>query len=419
MDLSPDKPSLTALETIAGEQVTFPLTSTDSRPPPGAAMEAARLAAVRDYALLDTPADATLDHITALAAALLAAPVALISIVDEDRIWFKSHHGLAQQETAREPGLCATAILQKRPWMLPDTAADAQASRHSLVTGSPALRFYLGVPLRNRDGHCLGMLCVMDRKPRDATRRQVAGLVHLAAIAMAQIDQMAEARRSAAVLAEVAADREKALRLATMMATEIDHRVMNSLQLVSGLLSMQSRSHSEDDVATQLKQAANRVSAIARVHQHIYLSEGIEHVDVAQYLQRVCADLSEMLQSSGRGEIEVSGVGVKLPTARIVAIGLIINELVTNAIKYGQGQVAVRFSDTGSGFRLDVCDEGPGLTAAQPLAPGRGFGMKMVRLLVDQMKGELSHGPQDNGRGLRMSVNFPRDIIKPPSIDRN
>jgi two-component sensor histidine kinase len=397
----------------ASRHETFAMTSTDQRLHAGAALEAARLAALRRYDLLDTPPEPALDHITALAADLLAAPVALLSLVDADRVWFKSRHGLAAQETARGPGLCAAAIQQKRPWLLKDITADGAARLHPLAAGPAAMRFYLGAPLRSADGYTLGMLCVMDRKPRQVTRRQISGLSHLAAIAMDQIELRLAARRTAAALAQVAADREEALRLAAMMANEIDHRVMNSLQLVSGLLSMQSRTPSTDDVATQLKQAAGRVSAIARVHQHIYLSEGIEHANVAQYLQRVCGDLSEMLQATNRGAILVSGAGVQLPTARIVAIGLIINELVTNAIKYGHGQVAVDFADTPEGFALSVSDEGAGMAASEVQTTGRGFGMKIVRLLVSQLDGAVVYGAAPAGGRWTVRVTFPRDIAIP------
>lgn len=372
------------------------------------------MAAVRRYALLDTPPDSALDHITCLAAELFSMPVALISVVDEDRVWFKSRHGMPLTQIDRAPGLCASAIQQKRPWLLTDAANDSRAAAHPLVTGEFGLRFYLGIPLRTADGSSLGTLCVMDRKPRSLiTRRQMASLTHLAAITMDQLDLRNAVRETAAALAETEADKAKALRLATLMANEIDHRVMNSLQLVAGLLAMQSRTPSDDDVPTQLKQAAGRVSAIARVHQHIYLSEGIEHADVGQYLQRVCDDLSVMLEAGNRGSIVVSGAEVKLPTARIVAIGLIINELVTNAIKYGEGQVTVRFADTETGYTLSVADEGTGPPHDELLKPARGFGMKVIASLVQQLRGALSIGRQDDGTGTRITIAFPREIALP------
>jgi two-component sensor histidine kinase len=379
----------------------------------GAQAEEARMAAVRHYAVLDTPPESTFDHITSLAAELFGTPVALISIVAEDRVWFKSRHGMPMAQTSRDAGLCASAILQKRPWLLSDAASDPRALAHPLVAGDFGLRFYLGVPLTTADGCSLGTLCVMDYKPRSITKRQIASLNSLAAIVMDQLELRNAGRQAAMALAEAAAAKDKALRLTTLMANEIDHRVMNSLQLVSGLLSMQSRTPSDDDVPTQLKQAAGRVSAIARVHQHIYLSEGIEHADVAQYLQRVCDDLSIMLMATNRGSIEVSGAEVKLPTARIVAIGLIINELVTNATKYGAGKVAVRFADTATGYTLSVSDEGDGPPPDEILKPARGFGMKVITSLVSQLRGDLSVGRKDDGTGTQVTIAFPREIALP------
>jgi GAF domain-containing protein len=101
--------------------------------------EARRMAAVRRYDILDTPPDGAFDRITAIAAGLFSVPISIISLVDHDRIWFKSHHGLEVEEIAREPGLCASAILQEEPWILPDARANPVALTNPLVAGNVAL----------------------------------------------------------------------------------------------------------------------------------------------------------------------------------------------------------------------------------------------------------------------------------------
>src|SRR6476620_809035 len=101
-----------------------------ARPPLAASsaeQEAERLAAVRRYGILDTPPDGAFDRITALAAELFAVPISVVSLVDHDRIWFKSHHGLDVQEIERAPGLCASAITQCEPWILPDASLDPRS----------------------------------------------------------------------------------------------------------------------------------------------------------------------------------------------------------------------------------------------------------------------------------------------------
>ena len=136
--------------------------------------EARRLAAVQRYEILDTPPDGSFDRITAIAARLFCVPISIISLVDHDRIWFKSHHGLNVPQIDRGPGLCASAILQDAPWILNDAKNDPRSLANPLVAGDFGLRFYVGVPLRTNDGFNLGTLCVIDRAARD--RRSVASV---------------------------------------------------------------------------------------------------------------------------------------------------------------------------------------------------------------------------------------------------
>lgn len=150
--------------------------------------EPGRLDAVRRYDVLDTPPDGTFDRITSLAARLCNVPIAVVSIVDADRIWFESHHGLNAQETTRDPGLCASAILQGEPWVIADALQDPRALANPLVVGELGLRFYLGVPLKTHDGFNLGTLCVIDRKPRATTEAEIATLTDLAAIVVDELE---------------------------------------------------------------------------------------------------------------------------------------------------------------------------------------------------------------------------------------
>ena len=155
--------------------------------------EPERLAALRRYDVLDTPPDGAFDRITQLAANLFSTPISIISIVDTDRIWFKSHHGVDAEQIDREPGLCASAILHDSAWLLENAELDPRSLANSLVAGAFGLKFYLGVPLRTHDGFNLGTLCVIDREPRTVSQAQIDQLTDLASIVM---DQM-ELRRSA------------------------------------------------------------------------------------------------------------------------------------------------------------------------------------------------------------------------------
>lgn len=157
--------------------------------------ESERLAAVRRYDVLDTPPDGAFDRITALAATHFEVPIAIVSIVDSDRIWFKSHHGLDVQEIGRDPGLCASAIFQEQPWIVENAQADPRTMANPLVAGELGLRFYAGAPLRTHDGHGLGTLCVIDRDSREFSEEQAATLADMAAVVMDELELRLAARQ--------------------------------------------------------------------------------------------------------------------------------------------------------------------------------------------------------------------------------
>ena len=159
--------------------------------------ESGRLDAVHRYQILDTPQDGAFDRITALAARLFSVPIAIVSVVDHDRIWFKSHHGVEVSHVDREPGLCASAILQSEPWIIQDARTDSRALSNPLVSGELGLQFYAGIPLRTRDGYNLGTLCIIDRQPRTLSDQDLMTLEDLAAIVMNDLEQRLQSRRSA------------------------------------------------------------------------------------------------------------------------------------------------------------------------------------------------------------------------------
>ena len=174
------------------------------------ANEAARLAAVRRFEVLDTPADGAFDRITAMAARLLSVPIAIVSIVDHDRIWFKSRHGLPEvTEIGRDPGLCASAILDSRPWVVTDAAIDPRTLANPLVAGEFGLRFYAGVPLTTADGYNLGTLCAIDREPRAVSDDELEVLTSLARLVMDQLELRLHAREVVRAESELRREAER------------------------------------------------------------------------------------------------------------------------------------------------------------------------------------------------------------------
>lgn len=369
--------------------------------------ETNRLAALRRYDVLDTPPDGAFDRITALAADLFSVPIAIVSLVDHDRIWFKSRYGLDVEQIGRDPGLCASAILQVEPWVLTDARVNTRALANPLVAGEFGLRFYIGAPLRTQDGFNLGTLCVIDREPRPVSERQIAHLKHLAALVMDQMELRLSARRAIADLSRAVEEKDAALRRAELMAKEIDHRVMNSLQLTSALLRLQGHALGNTEAATQLALAASRVAAVARVHQHLYVGDGDGTIDCGAYLRRLCDDLSGTLRPD-QGVISVEVVDAVFPTARIVPLGLIVAELVANAAKHGAGRIRVSLERTSPGeYALSVSDEGTGLPAGYDPGATSGLGMRVISTLIGQLHGRLNFGANGGGPGAKFTVVFP------------
>ncbi|WP_426107627.1 putative bifunctional diguanylate cyclase/phosphodiesterase [Massilia sp. TSP1-1-2] len=156
---------------------------------PFPADEAERLLALYSARILDTEPEEEFDRITRIAAKLLKVPIALVSLVDAERQWFKSKVGLDVTQTRRDISFCGHAVLQKEPFLISDAQADARFADNPLVMGAPFVRFYAGIPLLSVEGQALGSFCVIDHVPRILTDIELASLVDLARMAQEQIQR--------------------------------------------------------------------------------------------------------------------------------------------------------------------------------------------------------------------------------------
>ena len=190
---------------------------------------------------------------------------------------------------------------------------------------------------------------------------------------------------------------------------EADHRLLNGLQMIVSLLSLQSRASANAEAASQLAAAANRVAMIERVHRRLHYLDGVQAVAFKQYLEGLCRDFSTMLSCEERQaqDIIVEGIEIKLPSVTGIPLGFIVSELITNAAKYGKGRISVRLEpNPGKGYALSVSNDGPSLPDGFDPAARNGLGMRIIRSLVKQIGGELRFGRNDNNQGARFAVLF-------------
>jgi anti-sigma regulatory factor (Ser/Thr protein kinase) len=188
------------------------------------AEEMARLAALRRYRILDTEPEQAFDDLTLLASQICATPLALITLLDERRQWFKSRVGTTETDTARGIAFCAHTIQQDGLFVIPDTLADERFLDNPLVTSEPwGVRFYAGAPLITQDGHALGSLCVLDRVPRTLTSDQHAALDALRHQVVAQLELRLKIDELAQSLAERDLAEQAEQRLLEELKTALDN----------------------------------------------------------------------------------------------------------------------------------------------------------------------------------------------------
>ena len=362
--------------------------------------ESDRLAALRSYRILDTSPEPAFDDLVQLAARACQAPIALISLIDERRQWFKAEVGLGVRETALDRSICLTATLQPGLTIVPDLTEDPRFARNPLVTGEPHLRFYAGAVLKTPEGVPLGALCVLDCMPRDLTEEQASTLTMLARQVMSQL----ELRRAIAERDERLEASQQIEQRQTLLVRELHHRVKNTLATVQALVGATGRS--SGSFKEFYHSFSNRIVSLAKTHN--LLTE--DYWQTAS-LRVIALNELKPFADSRQPRFMLIGPSVELSADLAVPVGMALHELTTNAVRYGAlsvptGYVRVQWTlDEHEGVRklhLEWREFG-GPQVKEP--QHRGFGSTLLqRVLPMQCKAEVEVQYASHGLRFRMEA---------------
>ncbi|MBB5768571.1 GAF domain-containing sensor histidine kinase [Xanthomonas euroxanthea] len=396
------------MSTVLSDQAAEPLPCA-AKPP----SEALRLQALRSYGILDTPREAAFEDITRLASIICQTPIALISLVDADRQWFKSEIGMGERETPLFKSMCAHALLDSDVLVVPDTRQDVRFARNPLVTGEAPLHFYAGAVLKTSEGLPLGTVCVLDRQPRQLSAEQVDALRALARQTMAQL----ELRRALQLAEESDRYRSRLMAIA-------GHDLKTPLRTAAYAIDKMRRHANVDSIPT-LVTARDAINLVAR------------NLDELATLAAASETASPDLQPLALEDVLHAVLGVwrqpaidkclalrHVPTSLRVRshptlLTTLLGNLIGNAVKYTErgrvlvgvrrrpGHAVVEIIDSGIGLNLDHPEQVfQAFRQADPRSDGLGIGLWIVHRTAETLGCEVDVRPRPSG-GTCFSVRIP------------
>ncbi|MBJ7882952.1 sensor histidine kinase [Gelidibacter salicanalis] len=375
--------------------------------------ESHRLDALNSYQILDTLPEKEYDEITALASMICNTPMSLISLIDKDRQWFKSHHGLDTNETPREFAFCAHAINQKdKTLIVNDARIDERFRDNPLVTGDPNLVFYAGIPLINPEGLPLGTLCVLDVKPKQLTPEQEHALEMLAN----QLMKLLELRKTTIILHQSNRKLNAKNRTLEKFVSVAAHDIKSPMNNVLALSDMLLEDYSEtmDPEAVLLLEHVH-----TSVLQSTYLIDGIlnyskdpnslsEHKE-SVHIKSLLYDIEELLVTKGNVEMTIEVDDNLHAFINKTALHQIFSNLISNSIKYNHQdrvEILVHVYEDDEELKISVKDNGPGIDPKDKKRifklfsttanrdkngfHGTGIGLATVKNLVHSLGGKIA-----------------------------
>lgn len=388
--------------------------------------EAERIEALNRYKILDTLPEKEYDDITYIASQICGTPIALISLVDPDRQWFKSHHGLDATETPREVAFCAHAInTPDEVFVVPDSSKDVRFHDNPLATGDPNVVFYAGAPLNTSDGNSLGTLCVIDNQPREITEEQTATLQALADQVISQLE----------------------LRLKNRQLEDTNQKIKRLNK------DLDSFAHTlSHDLKTPIRGIASVASWIKDEYEEKLDEQGVEWLDKISertlYMESLVQGMLEYAHMT-RAEIEFNTFS-PFSLVNEVAHALILNEsinitqdinvetlhhyeagwrsilqnLISNSIKYSDvdhPKIGITINADDDKVEIIYTDNGPGIpesmrqkvfklfgTIGSKTKDSTGIGLATIQSIVEKLSGNIQLSDNDP-KGVKFVFTFPND----------
>ena len=386
--------------------------------------EQARIASLKEHKILDTEAEGAYDDLTKIASEICQTPIALVSLVDSERQWFKSRVGLDAPETHRDLAFCAHAILNPELFIVNDTFEDERFFDSPLVTGDPKIRFYAGTPLHTEEGLALGTLCVIDREPRDLTKGQAEALAALGRQVEAQLRLRLNITRL-----------EKLNRIKELLLRMVSHDLKNSFNTIIGLskvLGVKIDSLSKDnirDVIKQIESSGQRANDLLLAMLEWSKSQAEsqsaikDEINIKKTIEEVTTSIEDLLTQKDvtfsidcPEEITIHSNKSLLTSA--------LQNLISNAIKFSNANdsVELRVTRTEKSVIIEVSDNGVGMkkevaeklfnqdeifsTKGTQGEDGTGIGTLLIKDFVSSQGGKV-FVDSTPGKGTRISLELP------------
>jgi signal transduction histidine kinase len=403
--------------------------------------EEKRLETLRSYGILDTPPEEEYDDLTSIAAYICGAKISLVTLVDAERQWFKSAHGLSIRETPREYSFCAHAIWEPGDmFVIEDARKDDRFKDNPLVTGEPNIVFYAGVPLRAHNGAPLGTLCVIDDAPRELSADQAKTLRALSK----QVGKLLELRRTNRELGETVGRLTEKNEELEAFAKRAAHDIRSPLGGIVQTVQLMQLEHS-DELSEELGRLVGWISKSAYRLIHMIdgllshsksdrlLSEASEDVSISQIREELDNVVEDEAVSRSHGNCTVE-LDTDLETIRVnpVALNQVLRNLAGNSVKYcdkNEVRISVRLEQHDGAYHFWFSDNGPGIPpehrdrvfelfhtvprrrreeeGREQGDGGTGMGLATVKKLVEGMGGSIELRDVETGTTFHFTVPTP------------